>query len=200
MIFRISSCSLHSANHKLMKLYSFSNGLGVSFFLILASNVLAAPVAMQEAVTHEQLVLVRSKSDHLDPMKLLAETQGADPSVVNRPKSLLDQSDIISFGNFATLVPKRAILQIPKNLAGRIQIKPGVTIQSWSDFFAANRGWITTVEVSRTQAEGNAPIAEETATRISKSSNLIVATYLGGPISVLPIKVAVDKNSKISKP
>ena len=183
-----------------MKLYSFSNGLGVSFFLILASNVLAAPVAMQEAVTHEQLVLVRSKSDHLDPMKLLAEAQGADPSVVNRPKSLLDQSDIISFGNFATLVPKRAILQIPKNLAGRIQIKPGVTIQSWSDFFAANRGWITTVEVSRTQAEGNAPIAEETATRISKSSNLIVATYLGGPISVLPIKVAVDKNSKISKP
>ncbi len=80
-----------------MKLYSFSNGLGVSFFLILASNVLAAPVAMQEAVTHEQLVLVRSKSDHLDPMKLLAETQGADPSVVNRPKSLLDQSDIICF-------------------------------------------------------------------------------------------------------
>jgi hypothetical protein len=120
--------------------------------------------------------------------------------VVNRPKSLLDQSDIICFGNFATLVPKRAILQIPKNLAGRIQIKPGVTIQSWSDFFAANRGWITSVEVSRTQAEGNAPIAEETATRISKSSNLIVATYLGGPISVLPIKVAVDKNPKISKP
>ena len=51
-----------------------------------------------------------------------------------------------------------------------------------------NRGWITTVEVSRVQAEGNLAIAEETRERIGKSMNLVVATYMGGPISVLPLK------------
>ena len=56
------------------------------------------------------------------PMKHLHVIQGEDPSVVNRPKSILAESDIVCFGDVATLVPKRAILQIPKNYADRIQL------------------------------------------------------------------------------
>lgn len=67
-------------------------------------------------------------------------------------------------------------------------MQPGAKIVGWSDFFTANRGWITTVEVSRVQAEGNLAIAEETQERIGKSRNLVVATFMGGPISVLPLK------------
>ena len=61
-------------------------------------------------------------------------------------------------------------------------------------------GWITTVEVSRVQAEGNLALADETAKRIQKSASLIVATYQGGPISVLPLKVPVEAKPKTIKP
>ena len=44
------------------------------------------------------------------------------------------------------------------------------------------------MEVDRPIAEGNKAIAGETQERIGKSRNLVVATYLGGPISVLPLK------------
>jgi hypothetical protein len=85
---------------------------------------------------------------------------------------------------------------VPKNLADRLKFQPGSRIQSWEEFYSQNRGWITTVEVSRVQAEGNSPIAEEIAARIGKSMNLVVAVYKGGPISVLPPKVPVEKTNE----
>lgn len=121
-------------------------------------------------------------------MRKLKPATGADPSLVNQPKDLIASSDILCFGGNATLVPKRAILTIPKNLAGRLTFQPGSRVLSWSEFFTQNRGWITTVEVSRVQAEGKEALPEELSTRIAKSSNLVVATYMGGPISVLPLK------------
>jgi hypothetical protein len=69
-----------------------------------------------------------------------------------------------------------------------------------------NRGWITTVEVSRTQAEGNLEIEKDIRNRIAESTNLVVATYQTGPISVLPLKVpaseatAETKNSQPLQP
>jgi hypothetical protein len=85
-------------------------------------------------------------------------------------------------------------------VADRIRLEPGATIQSWSEFYAANRGWITTVEVSRVQAEGNEPLAEETKRQLSKCGNLVVATYLGGPISLLPLKEPEVKTAGTTKP
>lgn len=144
---------------------------------------------MRDAVTHDQLSLAYRKAAQEDPMRKLKPAKGPDPSVVNQPEDLVASSDIMSFGGRATLVPKRAILHVPKNLEGRIKFVPGSAIVSWADFFALNRGWITTVEVSRVQAEGNDALAENISDRIQKSSNLVVATYQGGPISVLPLKI-----------
>jgi hypothetical protein len=75
-----------------------------------------------------------------------------------------------------------------------MKLEPNAKIVSWADFFAANRGWISTVEVSRVQAEGNKPLAEESQKFMSTSRNLVVATYQGGPISVLPLKVPDEKS------
>ena len=86
------------------------------------------------------------------------------------------------------LVPKRAILHTPAAMSARIKLQPGSKIQTWADFFAVNRAWITTVEVSRAQAEGKLPLAEEVVKRIEKSTSVVVATYQGGPISVLAPK------------
>ena len=176
--------------------------IGMKFIALLGLKLFTAdlhsqPVTkqiMHDAVTHEQLSAALRGSAQHDPMKSLKTETGADPSVVNRPQDLISQSDVVCFGGYATLVPKRAILQIPKNFKDRIHIQPGIQIQSWSDFYAANRGWITAVEVSRVQAEGNKPISQETHKQMVKSGNLIVATYQGGPISVLPLKDPEESN------
>ncbi|MDP3850891.1 MAG: hypothetical protein Q8Q59_10330 [Luteolibacter sp.] len=160
----------------------------------------ARPV-MRDAATHDQIVRALRHSEQHDPMKDLIQASGEDPSKSNQPVNLLEQSDIISFGGLATLVPKRAILATPTNHKERLTLQPGSRIVGWAEFYALNRGWITTVEVSRVQAEGNLDLAEETRERIGKSSNLVVATCLGGPISVLPLKVPeTDVKTAIAKP
>lgn len=148
----------------------------------------AEPPRFREAATHEQLALKLRKAEQHDPMKKLQQSTGEDPSKVNRPVNLLEQSDIVCFNGLATLVPKRAILATPSRYKDCLKMQPGSRIVGWADFYAANRGWITTVEVSRVQAEGNEQIAEEIRLRIGKSANLVVATLMGGPISVLPLK------------
>lgn len=146
---------------------------------------------MRDAATHEQLAMTYRKAAQLDPMRNMPPAKGADPSVTNQPKDILSESDIICYNGTATLVPKRAILNLPAAMQSRLKFLPGSKIVSWMDFFAINRGWISTVEVSRLQAEGNEALKQETSTRIGKSTNLVVATYMGGPISVLPPKVPV---------
>jgi hypothetical protein len=150
---------------------------------------------MRDAATHDQLSHTYRQFSQENPMRNMQPTKGEDPSVVNRPKDIVSESDVICFNGMATLVPKRAILNLPAAMNGRLTIQPGVKLVSWMDFYTANRGWITTVEVSRVQAEGNEALKEEIAERIGKSSNLVVATYMGGPISVLPLKVPVENET-----
>jgi hypothetical protein len=144
---------------------------------------------MRDAVGHEQLVQSYRRASAEDPMRRLPATQGADPSLANRPKDILSESDIICYNGMATLVPKRAIIGLPASMKDRLKFQPGSKLLGWADFFALNRGWITTVEVSRVQAEGNETMKPEITERIGRSANLVVATHLGGPISVLPPKV-----------
>lgn len=146
---------------------------------------------MRDVPSHQNVLLERRKALQTDPMKHLAVATGEDPSKASRTTDILAESDIISFRGMATLVPKRAILQTPKAYAGHLKMEPGAKFVSWSEFYAANRGWITTVEVRREQAEGNEPVAEETQKFLSTSRNLVVATFKGGPISVLPLKEPV---------
>jgi hypothetical protein len=156
--------------------------------LSLFSAITAARAEMFESATSEELALQYRKISQEEPASKLAATKGADPSKVNQPLDLISQSDILCYNGAATLVPKRAVMHIPPNLADRLKYLPTSRLQSWAEFYALNQGWITTVEVSRTQAEGNLPLADEISKRVAKSTNLVVATYLGGPISVLPLK------------
>lgn len=150
---------------------------------------------MRDAATHDELALSYRKASQEDPMRHMPPAKGVDPSVVNQPRDILSQSDIICYNGTATLVPKRAILNLPAAMKERLKFQSGAKLMTWSDFHALNRGWISTVEVSRVQAEGNEALKEEISTRIGKSSNLVVATYMGGPISVLPLKVPVENET-----
>lgn len=173
--------------------------------------ILAAPVfasgaedkavpRFRDASTHEQLVRRLRHAENHDPMKALDQSTGEDPSKANQPANLLEDSDIICFGGLATLVPKRAILAAPSGIKSRLGYQPGARIVGWLEFYTLNRGWISTVEVERSQAEGKKAIAEETQMRIGKTQNLTVATYKGGPISVLPPKQEAQAANTVKKP
>jgi hypothetical protein len=155
-----------------------------------AESIPASPFppkgAFRNAVTHQELIERLRTSEEADPMKHMASATGDDPSKAAPPDDFLKQSDVLCYNGLATFVPKRAILATPPNIKERIGIQEGVQIVSWLEFLQQNRGWISTLEVDRQQAEGTKPFPEETTKHIAKSTNLIVATYKGGPISVLP--------------
>lgn len=148
-----------------------------------------AKVRMREVVTHDEIVETARKAKEAAPPSTFKPATGADPSVANKLGDLISRSDIICFRGQATLVPKRAVLHVPKAMSDRVGMKEGSTIGSWTEFLNANRAWIRTVPVSRIQAEGNDPMPEDTIKSFEKEQRLVIAVYQEGPISVLPLKV-----------
>ncbi|MES2996137.1 MAG: hypothetical protein V4733_04930 [Verrucomicrobiota bacterium] len=156
---------------------------------------------MRDAATHEDLVKKLKSTETVDPMKRMKASSGADPSKKNQPEDILNRVDFICFNGAATLVPKRAIISVPENLKSRLILTSNTPITHWPDFYIRNRGWITTIEVSRAQAEGKEPFPAETTERIAQSTNLVIAMFQGSPISVLPLKTPpVETTGPIKKP
>ena len=144
----------------------------------------------RDAETHDQIAKKLVETQNKNPLAKLEESKGEDPSLKNQPLNLIASSDIISYNGLMTLVPKCAIVQVPEKYKKRINNAPasGSKLVGWSEFYSKNRGWITSLEVTRLQAEGREPLAEETSESLKKNSNLVVATYSTGPISLLPLK------------
>jgi hypothetical protein len=164
------------------------------FALLLACSAAGAEeppalVKMRDVVTHDEIVETARVAREKAPPPVFRPATGPDPSVANKLGDLISRSDIICYRGQATLVPKRAVLHVPKSLSDRLGMKDGASIGSWTEFLNANRAWIRTVPVSRLQAEGNNPMSEETLKSFDKEQRLVIATYQEGPISVLPLKI-----------
>ncbi len=172
--------------------------------LALIGTALAAPAqearekpVYRDAETHEKIVHKLRVSNANNPMRKLSPSEGEDPSVKNQPQDLISSSDVLTFNGVTTLVPKMALIQIPARYAERVNNHiPGTRVVGWSEFYTLNRGWITTVEVSRAEAEGKVALPEAVSENLSTNTNLIVATYSTGPISVLPLKEPADEEGK----
>ncbi|MDX1679659.1 MAG: hypothetical protein R3242_02910 [Akkermansiaceae bacterium] len=169
---------------------------GLSFLsaanLFVASAICAAAQPkIRDAVTGNDLVQKHKEAAQQNPLASLdprqeRETAVADPTKVNQPKDLIATSDFLSFGGLSTLIPKRSILHVPTHFQDRVKFEKGSDIVVWPVFFRNNRGWIRTMEVTRAQAQGKEPFAEEVLESLRESSILVVATYREGPISVAP--------------
>jgi len=164
--------------------------------MMLASSLQSAPgsggtMAMRDVATHNELSASLRMAQQSDPIRLLGPPAGKsdeDPSLRNSSRDLIKESTVVCFNGSLTLVPKRAVLFIPEHLKDRIGVKPKQEVKTWRNFLPANRGWIRTLEVSRDQAMGYAPISKATLDAMQQGNSMIVATFKAGPISVLPMK------------
>ena len=169
-------------------------GLHVIGALMVSSTLLsAAPPQFRDAATSDDLAKRARQNVNNNPLSKLEprkveEGEAKDPTKLNPIKDLIATSDFLSFGGLTTLIPKRSLLHVPKKFQDRVQHEKGARIVVWPIFFRSNRGWIKTMEVTRAQAQGVEPFTEQVAENLAKSAVVVVATYKGGPISVLPYK------------
>lgn len=177
----------------------------MKWFLPLALSAISVAQAEPQRASSAPMRDAPTKQQILDRQRLALEQQASRPAPVVVPAptqklSLLANSDILCHGGMATLVPKRSILHIPEALQSRLGMKDGAQIENWTKFYDANRGWITTVEVSRNQAEGKESLSEETIKSFEESSNLIVATFRGRLIGVTPVKKPAEGQAPAATP
>lgn len=146
---------------------------------------------MRDAASHDVLSQKLRMAQQKDPIRNLGPAAGkvdVDPSKNLSGRDLIKDSTILCYRGNLTLVPKQAVLHLPENLKDRSKEQSGVKIIAWSEFYQSNRGWIRTVEVTREQATGLAPLPETIVEAYQKSTSVVIATFKGGPISVLPYK------------
>jgi hypothetical protein len=161
----------------------------VSFALAVEPPRFQKSTKMRDAVTHDELAQKMKMAAHSDPIRDLGPAMGnldEDPAKRVTDRDLVKESTVLNYRGFLTLVPKRAVIHTPANYENRFKPSDDVQVQSWADFFKGNRGWIRTIEVSREQAMGLAPMDEAIMTALQESTQVVVATFKGGPISVMP--------------
>ncbi|MCU0797509.1 MAG: hypothetical protein MUF31_16435 [Akkermansiaceae bacterium] len=168
--------------------------------LALLSVASAFASEMKEAPTSEELANRLRHSEQTDPMRNLQIVDEKDPSEAVRPADLVASSDILCHQGTATLVPKGALLAIPAHLKERTQFVAGARIVTWQEFFAANRDWLSTTEITLEQASGRQPLGDALVKTLGESRVIMVATLQQGPISVNPHQPAAPAQETASRP
>lgn len=99
--------------------------------------------------------------------------------------SLWRNSIILTDGEKFTLVPVGSILHLPSELRTRVIAKPQGDFTFWPNFLKRNAAWLAAKEVSLKLSRGNAQEATALLKSLSQDPHLVVATYKGGPITIL---------------
>ena len=110
-------------------------------------------IVIRDAPTNEDMILQLRKAQTASSMRPVTDTViSQDPSKMGKPDDLIERSIILSFRGAAALVPKGAIIEYSEKYMDRLQKSPGDRLGGFSEFAAANRGWLSTYEVSFVQA------------------------------------------------
>jgi hypothetical protein len=118
------------------------------------------------------------------------------PSTQN---SLLRNSIILADNEKYTVVPVGAILHLPAKMRSRIISQPKGDFTFWPSFLERNSQWLAAKEVSLSLSRGNAKEADMLLKSLANDNRLVVATYKGGPITILE-KAPANKNATLTKP
>jgi hypothetical protein len=178
---------------------------------IVICTVLAAgsgPLAAQEtrvirdAPSNQEMLMQFRKAQEASAKRAEPAAAVSQSSSQMKPAdNLLDRAAFISFGGTMTMVPKGAIIEISEAYADRLRRTAGARLMDFPAFAAANRSWLSTYEVSFVQAQGKQPINEDAKAHMKKNGNVVVATFRGNPIEVLPpVETPAATDSPISTP
>ncbi len=151
--------------------------------LIAATGLLHAQQArdvIREEALKQQAVAVPSLKAHL---KAKAKPLTTRPPAIQ--SSLWARSIILSDGEKFTLVPVGSILHLPEALRSRVLVKPQGDFTFWPSFLKRNEVWLGAKEVSLSLSRGNEKEAKSLLQSLSRDPRLLVATYKGGPITIL---------------
>ncbi|MFD2256946.1 hypothetical protein ACFSSA_09680 [Luteolibacter algae] len=150
--------------------------------LIALSLSAAADPGILEPITAQELAAKQRSSTSLSTLTPVSQDDAPVPRA--NSQSIIAQSEILSDGQYWTLVPKGAVLFIPEKQTQNVGARPVGTLLQWRDFLARNPAWVSTHETSFDQASGESPIPEEKIEYWKKQDRVIVAVHQGGPISV----------------
>lgn len=175
--------------------------------LVVATTATAQPQAgkqtltMRDATTEDQMLELRRQAQANNPLRNMRVVEEEHRTEVYKPLSLEERTDTLTYNGLTTLVPKGAILVLPDSVKSRVGMEiPGNRLVQFQDFLRSNRGWVSTVEVTREQARGTEKLPESVTERLAKSSMMVVATFNGNPISVLPPKNPEVDQTETSTP
>ncbi|WP_411846806.1 hypothetical protein AAFN60_04575 [Roseibacillus persicicus] len=87
---------------------------------------------------------------------------------------------------FCTRVPRQSILHLPDQYREMVADAPQGRQVSWIEFLSANKSWLRHSEVTWSQVLAKQPLAKELRENFEKHGCLVIATYQGGPVTVLP--------------
>ncbi len=142
---------------------------------------LAVPVCADPTVTEPistQALLVKQQSNSFENLERPDAEAPAIPRSGNL--SIIARSEILHDGQHWTLVPKGAVLFVPKRKSENVGSRPIGTLLSWQEFLAKNPAWISTHETTFDQASGEVPFSEEKVEFWKTQECVIVAVHQGG--------------------
>ena len=84
-----------------------------------------------------------------------------------------------------TRVPRESILHLPERFQDSIRENPEGKQVSWIAFLTANQSWLRRQDVTWQQVLGNVAFAPSTLKGLASDDRLVIATYEGGPVTVL---------------
>lgn len=114
-------------------------------------------------------------------------------------RGLVSRSSFLSSSADWTLVPKGAVLHVPKLYANRVNNTRSGKLTGWQEFYGENRRWIRTVSITVDQASGKTPLTEEYLKSLRSSGQVLIAVCRGGPISV-NLPKAAEEGAEPAKP
>lgn len=158
-------------------------GVELVFGIIAMAGCLSAQEA-RDVVREEALRKQVAEAPNLKS-QLAAKAKPLTKAAPSIQSSLWTNSVILADGEKFTLVPVGSILHLPAELRGHVAASPQGDFTFWPSFLERNTAWLAAKEVSMSLSRGNVQEAQVMLKNISHEKRLIVATYKGGPITIL---------------
>lgn len=153
--------------------------LGVFLIATVVNAQQARDVVTEERLRQEIASTASLKSQFNAKAKAL---KGPAPIIRS---SLWSSSIILIDGEKFTLVPIGSVLHLPAELRSRVVSEPEGDFTFWPAFLKRNAEWLSAKEVTLTLSRGNSQEAKALIKSLSKDSRIVIATFKGGPITIL---------------